>query len=368
MGAAAAPAAARLQSSLLLLFCVGGIYSAYLTQGIVSEHLQMKQYGSDRARFKNLEALNGVQSLVCFLWAYAILLVQQRPSPGSSSSKQQAEQLPPWTAYWRPALTNSIGPACGLIALKNISYPAQVLAKSCKMVPVMIMGTLLHKKRYSALEYMCMSMIGLGISLFARKSSSKVTSKLAAPNAPLGYFLCFVNLTLDGYTNAFQDEINRHYPKNNPIHMMCWMNFWCTLFYGAYMAVSGIGAQLFAFCLAHNAAAWDVAVFCLCGAVGQLFIFFTIKHFGSLVNTLICTTRKFFNILGSVVLNANPLLPQQWCAVALVFTGLLTSSIAKSSKGGGHHNHGGQQQQQPKQQPAAVNGVSRRSGGKADKE
>lgn len=362
MGAAAPAAAssARLQSSLLLLFCVGGIYSAYLTQGIVSEHLQMKQYGSDRARFKNLEALNGVQSLVCFLWAYAILVVQRRSSQ-SPGSKQQAEQLPPWTAYWRPALTNSIGPACGLIALKNISYPAQVLAKSCKMVPVMIMGTLLHKKRYSALEYMCMSMIGVGISLFARKSSSKVTAKLAAPNAPLGYFLCFVNLTLDGYTNAFQDEINRHYPKNNPIHMMCWMNFWCTLFYGAYMVASGIGAQLLAFCLAHTAAAWDVAVFCLCGAVGQLFIFFTIKHFGSLVNTLICTTRKFFNILGSVLLNANPLLPQQWCAVGLVFTGLLTSSIAKSSKGGHHH---GQQQQQP----AAVNGASRRGAAKADKE
>lgn len=350
-----------LRSSLMLLFCVAGIYSAYLTQGIVSEHLQMKQYGSDRQRFKNLEALNGVQSLVCFLWAYAILVVQQR----RKGAKQ--EHLPPWTAYWKPALTNSIGPACGLIALKNISYPAQVLAKSCKMVPVMIMGTILHKKRYSALEYVCMSMIGVGISLFARKSSSKVTSKLAAPNAPLGYFLCFVNLTLDGYTNAFQDEINKNYPKNNPIHMMCWMNFWCTLFYGAYMAVSGIGAQLLAFCLQHTAAAWDVTIFCLCGAVGQLFIFFTIKQFGSLVNTLICTTRKFFNILGSVLLNANPLLPQQWWAVGLVFAGLLTSSIAKSGKG--HHHH------QPPQRPAAAGqpqqlvsngGVSRRSASKAE--
>jgi UDP-galactose transporter B1 len=269
------------------------------------------------------------------------------------------------------------------------------------MVPVMLMGTLLHGKRYSGLEYACMSMIGAGISLFARKSSSKVqlvecvlcastlshapdpglaallttfspcavlqvTSKLAAPNAPLGYFLCFVNLTFDGYTNAFQvclctrvvgaaarqavhrrlfspplkntqDEINRSYPHNDPIHMMCWMNFWGALFYGAYMAVSGIGGRLLLFCVAHTAAAWDVGVFCLCGAVGQLFIFFTIKHFGSLVNTLICTTRKFFNILGSVLLNGNPLLPAQWWAVGLVFTGLLTSSVTKAKTGGGHH-------------------------------
>lgn len=273
---------------------------------------------------------------MCFLWAFIILQFQQRSNASSDV------RLPPWTVYWRPALTNSIGPACGLIALKNISYPAQVLAKSCKMVPVMIMGTVLHSKRYSALEYLCMSMIGIGVSLFARKSSSKVTAKLASPNAPLGYFLCFVNMTFDGYTNAYQDEINRSFPDNNPIHMMCWMNFWCSLFYGAYLAASGIGHDMIGFCAQHTIATWDIALFCICGAIGQLFIFFTIKQFGSLVNTLVCTTRKFFNILGSVLLNGNPLLPQQWWAVALVFTGLLTSSIAKSGKG--HHTSKGKQQ------------------------
>ena len=75
-----------------------------------------------------------------------------------------------------------------------------------------------------------------------------------------------------------------------------------------------------------------VLLFCLCGAIGQLFIFGTIKKFGSLVNTLICTTRKFFNILLSVLWSGNPLLPQQWVAVTLVFVGLLTSSIAKRGK------------------------------------
>lgn len=86
-------------------------------------------------------------------------------------------------------------------------------------------------------------------------------------------------------------------------------------------------------CLAGSVqAGWYVALFCLCGAIGQLFIFGTIKKFGSLVNTLICTTRKFFNILLSVLWNGNPLLTQQWLAVFLVFAGLLTSSIAKSGK------------------------------------
>ncbi len=79
-----------------------------------------------------------------------------------------------------------------------------MLAKSCKMIPVMVMGTLIGGTFYSALEYACALMIAAGISLFARQSSSKVTSKLAAPNAPLGYALCLVNLVFDGYTNAAQ--------------------------------------------------------------------------------------------------------------------------------------------------------------------
>ena len=32
----------------------------------------------------------------------------------------------------------------------------------------------------------------------------QVTAKLAAPNAPLGYSLCSLNLIFDGYTNAMQ--------------------------------------------------------------------------------------------------------------------------------------------------------------------
>lgn len=35
-----------------------------------------------------------------------------------------------------------------------------MLVKSCKMVPVMLMGTLLHNKHYSPVEYICMSLIG----------------------------------------------------------------------------------------------------------------------------------------------------------------------------------------------------------------
>jgi len=313
-----------LKNSGLLVLAAGGIYASYLTQGVVQEALAMKRFGVEQERFPYLKALNGIQSVACFLWAAVLLLIV---------GQKKDAKLPPFWAYWKPGVTNSIGPACGFEALKSISYPAQVLAKSCKMVPVMIMGTLVGGKRYSTIEYLCVGLIAGGVSLFASQSSAKVERRLAAPNAPLGYFLCFLNLAMDGYTNATQDAIHEKYRDSTALYTMCWMNFWCGLYYIVYLfGVTTTGTDLFRFCLVHQEAAWDLLLFCLCGAVGQLFIFYTIRRFGSLVTTIVTTTRKFFNILLSVLWVGNPLLTQQWVAVGLVFSGLLTSTYVKTRR------------------------------------
>jgi UDP-galactose transporter B1 len=120
------------RAALALVACAAGIYAAYITQGLVSERLQMARFGPERERFGNLEALNGAQAAVCFLWAYAILWLQRRAGggkgssgKGSSGSGKGAADVPAWHEYWKPALTNAIGPACGMVALRNISYPVR---------------------------------------------------------------------------------------------------------------------------------------------------------------------------------------------------------------------------------------------------
>ena len=114
---------------------------------------------------------------------------------------------------------------------------------------------------------------------------------------------------------------------------MCWMNFWCGLYYAVYLfGATSIGFDMLQFCAAHREAGTYLLLFCLCGAVGQLFIFFSIRRFGTLVTTIVTTTRKFFNILLSVLWLGTPLSMQQWAAVAMVFSGLLCSTIVKSRR------------------------------------
>ena len=238
------------------------------------------------------------------------------------------------------------------------------------MIPVMLMGTVLSGKRYSLFEYGCAAAIAGGVALFAGAGSAGggkgggggshgVGKSLAAPNAPLGYALCLLNLLLDGYTNAAQDELHSRFAGTPPLWTMAWMNAWCALYNGLYLFVripgfspssssagagssSGIsaGSRLVRSLAGSAEARRDVALFCACGAVGQLFIFYTIARFGSLTNTIITTTRKFFNILLSVLWLGTPLGGAQWAAVALVFSGLGASSVAKAKgKSGKQKSH-----------------------------
>lgn len=105
---------------------------------------------------------------------------------------------------------------------------------------------------------------------------------------------------------------------------MMGMNLWGTIYMGVFMFLvpGGGGYAAISFCIEQPEVAWDIFLFCLCGAVGQNFIFLTISRFGALTNTTITTTRKFVSILVSSIWNQNPLSLQQWGGVCMVFTGL----------------------------------------------
>ena len=305
---------------LKFMLCVALIYTAYITQGRVAEQLSKQAYGAQGARFQRMESLIGFQCIACFLWAGLLdLIFRSRKRSG----------FPAIQEYAIMGITNTIGPVCGVYALKKISYPAQVLAKSCKSVPIMLTGALLYRKRYGVLEYLSVIAISVGVAVFAL-ASSKSKGALHDSDPLLGYTLVLLNLVLDSLTNTAQDELKRRYPNVSSLHMMCWTNFWGGLYYAiAFFGLTGTGLEVVQFCMEHHAAAVHLLSFCVCGALGQLGIFYCVSECGTLVTSIVCTTRKFFSILLSVLLAGTMLTLSQSCAVALVFSGLLGKSVLR---------------------------------------
>jgi drug/metabolite transporter (DMT)-like permease len=77
------------------------------------------------------------------------------------------------------------------------------------------------------------------------------------------------------------------------------------------------------FCIDYPEVGKNVLIFAVLSAVGQLFIFYSLLLFDSLVLSTITTTRKFLTIVISVVFHGNVLSPVQWMAVAMVFGAIM---------------------------------------------
>jgi len=189
----------------------------------------------------------------------------------------------------------------GFAALSYISYPAMVLGKSCKLVPVMIMNVLLYRRKFAPHKYLVVLLVTVGITIFMGMGDDKKKGKSQAngsqsPYANLiGISYLLINLALDGATNSTQDEIfTRH--KVTGQQMMFWINIFCTLL-TTFLSVLPLpyipvihpseGGQselmgALTFIQEHPSIISPLAQFALTGALGQLFIFETLQHFGSL--------------------------------------------------------------------------------------
>lgn len=80
--------------------------------------------------------------------------------------------------------------------------------------------------------------------------------------------------------------------------------------------------QSLQFIVSHPTALYPLLAYALLGGLGQLFIFETIQHFGSLTLVMVTVTRKLFTMLLSVIVFKHSLTSGQWAGVAVVFSGI----------------------------------------------
>ena len=80
----------------------------------------------------------------------------------------------------------------------------QVIGKSCKPIPVMVLGVLVGRKSYPLLKYLFILMIVAGVAMFMYKDGSKKGAQGGEGLIGVGEILLLVSLTCDGLTGAVQ--------------------------------------------------------------------------------------------------------------------------------------------------------------------
>ncbi|XP_077996584.1 solute carrier family 35 member B1-like isoform X2 [Glandiceps talaboti] len=309
-------------SRLKLLACFFGIFISYFFYGIVQEKITRGKYGEgdDAEYFKYTLSLVFSQCIINALVAKICLHV---------NTPKHAIDPTPNTFYASCAFSYIGAMVASNWALRHVSYPTQVLGKSCKPIPVMLLGVFFARKRYNLAKYLCVLLIVLGITMFMYKDNVSTDSDQHVIG--IGEMLLIISLTLDGVTGVFQERMRVDY-KTGPYALMFNMNIWSMLYLALGILLAGEGAPFIGFASRHPEVLPLMVLFGCTSAIGQIFIFVTVTTFGPLTCSIITTTRKFFTILASVIIFVNPLLPRQWMGVSMVFAGLGLDSVYGKSQ------------------------------------
>lgn len=300
-----------------MIFYSTGIILCFFYCGVMQEKMIEEVWGENRdpESFIYCVIFLFMQCLISYL--YSILL--------QNTFIYQGENKTSSLYYWSCAMTYVSGMICSNMSLDWISYPVQVLGKSCKPLPVMCISVLFGNKSYPAHKYMFVLLIIIGVILVMNddKPSTNIYQ------SRFGEVLLVVSLVMDGFTAAIQERMLINY-KTKALHMMASINKWSAVFLLIIVSTSGEIVSFFNFMYNHPKLTWNLVIYSVVNAQGQVFLFMTIEHFGALFSSIVTTARKVFTVLGSVFFFGHSMVPRQWVGTLIVFIALLLDSMWKS--------------------------------------
>ncbi|KAI1326354.1 solute carrier family 35 member B1 [Xylariaceae sp. FL0255] len=343
-----------------LVIAVSGIYGSFLTWAYLQEKLTTTPHISaltgETEVFKYPVFLNTIQSLFAATTGAMYLYA-------STPSGRSIPPIIPSSKILLPlllvALTSSLASPFGYASLAHIDYITFLLAKSCKLLPVMFLHITVFRKRYPLYKYAVVAAVTAGVAVFTLHSGKKGKSHGGSGsgggggNSVWGLLLLGINLLFDGLTNSTQDYIFGAFQPYSGPQMMCANNMMSTAVTAAYLLLSpwlvhtGVGEwvgmditgsageleEALAFMGRHPGVWTDVLGFAACGAVGQVFIFYTLATFSSVLLITVTVTRKMFTMILSVVAFGHRLSNMQVLGVGLVFGGIgAEAAIARREK------------------------------------
>jgi solute carrier family 35 (adenosine 3'-phospho 5'-phosphosulfate transporter), member B2 len=142
--------------SLKLIGCFVGIQVSYVLWGVAQEQIMTRTY--KLGKFKSSTFCVFGNRLLALLISMCVVMYNRYTKPKMYNA--------PSSAYIPSSLSNSISSWAQYEALKYLSFPSQVLSKSCKIIPVMLVGILLNNKSYPMIEYIEALSITAGVALF----------------------------------------------------------------------------------------------------------------------------------------------------------------------------------------------------------
>lgn len=327
-----------MKQATTLVVCVLGLYGSFLSWSVLQERINTKPYGNNPSTgrpdfYKSPLIINTLQALFASLIGFIYSLISSKSSPFAIFTKNdRAHSKVYLRSLFILSLTLSISSPIAYQLLKHVDYLAFLLAKSCKLIPVILVHLVLYQTRFPFYKYVVAAAVTLGVMVFTFAHSLQ-PDKVSMNDGQtfIGLLQLVASMVLDGLTNSSQDQLfkwaNDAKPKVklSAASLMCILNgfiFLNTLAYTVLFRFDNEISYTYNFAKHYPLVLVHIVQFGLLGAVGQVFIFLILERFDSLILITATVTRKMISMILSVVLFGHILTRTQWAGVLLVFLGI----------------------------------------------
>lgn len=226
----------QIPSALKLVIGAGGIYAAFLYYGALQEDV-FHYKAEDGTKFTQAWFLQALEALANVIIGGIGLLV----TGGTPNLPLNLFALSGGTQVCAKAFTS-------LALASGVSFPVVTLAKSGKMVPVMLGSLLFGGASYTLREYASVAAIIAGTTIVSmgKKSSGPGSSVL-------GIAFVVLSLACDGVVGGMQARLQAQCRSRNaepkPYDMMFWTNLFMALTAAVFAIALGEFASGVKFCL-----------------------------------------------------------------------------------------------------------------------
>ena len=170
--------------------------------------------------------------------------------------------------------------------LKYLTFSVSTLAKTMKVVPVMIWVQILGQKKFSKREYVEAFLVTFGCFVFVSNRGWRSTVQKRYEGqyentsmewvANIGFIILAVYFVFDGFTSTYQQKMYRRDGVTVTAQVF-FTSFFTTVFAFAWLLVTGQLAPSIRFVMEHRGVGLDILLLNVASTVAQFSIAYTIK-------------------------------------------------------------------------------------------
>ena len=231
-------------------------------------------------------------------------------------------RVAPLSSY--PLLTGCLMASSALsnISLNYINFPTKVVFRSCKLIPTMMIASVVHKKIFTSVEYTCAMAICTGLVMFAAADW-----ELTPSFHPVGLALVSLSVCADAILPNAQERLFRL--GSSRLEVTVFTNTFTLLIMTGSTLASGDLLALLRQMTENRQLAVYFAIYTFIAYIAISVHMTVVKRYGGVADVLIATGRKGMTLILSFLLFPKGFSWFYPVGAVLVLGGLLLSSLFK---------------------------------------